>query len=39
MIKENWLETGGGCGGRGWSEMAAGAAASELPASFFPAED
>jgi hypothetical protein len=39
MVKENWLKTGGGCGGRGWSEMAAGAPRSELPASFFPAED
>ena len=25
MIKENLLETGGGCGGRGWSEIAAAA--------------
>jgi hypothetical protein len=37
VIKEDLLETGAGCGGCGWSEMAAGAAASELPPSFFPA--
>jgi hypothetical protein len=32
MTKENLPETGGGCGGRGWGEIAARAAASELPA-------
>jgi hypothetical protein len=37
IIKEDLLETGDGCGGRGGSEIAAGAAAFELSASFFPA--
>jgi hypothetical protein len=36
MFTENLLDTGG-CAGRGWNEIAANVAASELSVSFFPA--